>query len=263
MRPKSRYARLLPRWAAERIRVVLVEPYYAGNIGAAARSLRAFGLRRLALVRPTAFGEEAEWWATGGKDVLERATRHETLAEAAGDCGVVLGFTARPRRDRDSLPLEAAVDEALAAARAGNKVAFVFGTERTGLTNEDVDLCTRLAQIPTVPDFRSLNLAQAVLLAAAEVHRRAVRIPASSGRRLAPAAEVEATIRHVERGATAIGFLRGDWAHHGVRILRGLLGRAAIDRREVALLRAMAGRMERVAVRAGLPEALGLPPLKR
>lgn len=263
MRPKSRYARPLPRWAAERIRVVLVDTHYAGNVGAAARALRAFGLRRLALVRAEMRGPEAEWWATGGKDVLERATRHETLADAAGDCGLVLGFTARPRRDRDAGPLAVAVEEALAAARAGNKVAFVFGPERTGLPNEEIDLCTRLAQIPTVPDFRSLNVAQAVLLACAEVHRRAADIPASSGRRLALARDVEATIRHVERGATAIGFLRGDWAHHGVRILRSLLGRAAIDRREVALLRAIAGRMERVAVRAGLPEALGLPPFER
>lgn len=264
MRPPTRYARPLPRWASSRIRVVLVETYYAGNIGASARSICAFGLRRLALVRPVGRGaeQEAEWWATGGKTVLRRAARHETLAEAVGDCGFVLGFTARPRRDRDALPLHAAARAALEAARAGEEVALVFGPERTGLTNEDVDLCTRLAVIPTVNAFRSLNVAQAVLLAAAEVFRAAVEIPDVSGRRLAPASEVEATIRHLERGATAIGFLRGDWAHHGLRILRSLFGRAALDRRDVALLRGIASRMERVALRAGLPEALGLPPYK-
>ena len=154
-----------------RIRIVLVGTQHPGNIGSAARAIKTMGLSRLVLVAPERFPDrEADALAAGARDVLEAATLHDTLADAVADCGLVLGCTARSRRVPlpEQVPRDAAAT-ALAEAAGGTEVALVFGRERTGLENDELQLCHGAVHIPSDPDYGSLNLAAAVQVLAYEL----------------------------------------------------------------------------------------------
>src|SRR3990170_1361480 len=141
-------------------RIVLCRPSHPGNIGAAARAMKTMGLADLRLVapqRPPA--PEDTWMATHGADVLAAARTHATLAEAIADCAAAFALSARPREWSPQV-----LDARAAAARAAAfdaPVAFVFGNEAAGLTNEELLACQFLVHIPADPENSSLNLAQA------------------------------------------------------------------------------------------------------
>src|SRR3954467_9997401 len=143
------------------IRIVLCRPSHPGNIGAAARAMKAMGLSDLRLVAPERWpAKEDQWMATHAQDVLETAVIHANLVEAIHDCAAAFALSARPREWSPQV-----LDVRSAAARAsqvGEKVAFVFGREDAGLTNEELFACQFLVHIPANPAFSSLNLAQAV-----------------------------------------------------------------------------------------------------
>ncbi|MDW8340737.1 MAG: RNA methyltransferase [Geminicoccaceae bacterium] len=148
---------------------VLVRPQLGENVGAAARAMRNFGLTRLRLVAPECGWPNAKAVvaASGAHDVLGRTEVFSTLADAIGDREYLFATTARPRDL--SIPVltpEAAAQEMRRLARAGRRVGVLFGPERTGLENEELLVAQALVTIPTAPDFASLNLAQAVLVAA-------------------------------------------------------------------------------------------------
>ena len=135
-----------------RIRVVLVEPSHPGNIGAAARAMRAMGLSRLALVRPRQFPHpDADALATGATGVLEEALVCETLAEALAGTALSVALSARGRDL--SHPMQDAREAAAEVVRvaADAHAALVFGNETAGLSNDDVLTCTRLATTPPPP----------------------------------------------------------------------------------------------------------------
>jgi len=129
------------------VRIVLCRPSHPGNIGAAARAMKAMGLSDLRLVAPERFpAPEAEWMATHAADVLKNSVVHETLEEAIKDCIATFALSARGREWSPQV-----VDVRSAAARAhelGGKVAFVFGSESAGLTNEEMFACQYLVHIP-------------------------------------------------------------------------------------------------------------------
>ncbi|MDH4175857.1 MAG: RNA methyltransferase, partial [Betaproteobacteria bacterium] len=142
-------------------RVVLCRPSHPGNIGAAARAMKTMGLSDLRLVAPErAPAPKDEWMATHGADVLAAARTHATLVEAIADCAVAFALTARPREWSPQV-LDARAAAAHAATYAG-PVAFVFGSEAAGLSNEELFACQYLVHIPADPENSSLNLAQAV-----------------------------------------------------------------------------------------------------
>src|SRR5436309_5959751 len=149
------------------IRIVLCRPSHPGNIGAAARAMKAMGLSDLRLVAPERYPvKEDQWMATSAVDVLESATVHATLGEAINDCVAAFALSARPREwSPQVLDVRAAVVRAMELA---NDVAFVFGNETAGLTNEEMFACQFLVHIPTSSEFSSLNLAQAVQVLAYE-----------------------------------------------------------------------------------------------
>ncbi len=150
------------------LRIVLVGTTHPGNIGAAARAMKVMGLARLSLVQPARFpAAEATARAAGADDILARAEVHESLAAALAGSAVVFGTTARERRiDWPTItPREAAAR----IAASQQSAALVFGRERAGLSNEELDLCQHAICIPTDPHYRSLNLAQAVQICAYEV----------------------------------------------------------------------------------------------
>ena len=226
--------------ALSRIRVVLVEPTHPGNVGATARAMRTMGLERLVLVAPRDFPSEEAWArASGAEGVLERARVVATLDEALAGCGLAVGTSARRR----SLPWperepRAAAAEAVAAAAAGTEVAFVFGRERTGLTNAELDRCQTLLTIPTVPDFRSLNVAAAVQIIAYEVLQAGgLEVPAGEREPPATADDMERFYQHLYETLVATAFLDPDNPRKVMRRLRRLFNRARPDRIELNILR--------------------------
>jgi tRNA (cytidine32/uridine32-2'-O)-methyltransferase len=231
------------------IRIVLVEPSHPGNIGGAARAMKTMGFGDLALVRPKRFPDpQAEWRAAGAMDVLDAARVCDDLDEAIGDCGLVVGTSARERRI--PLPLDTAAEfaERIAVAGVGGKpVAVLFGREVSGLTNEELERCNRRLVIPAHPDYRSLNLAMAVQVVCYELHRAvaaAPDAPAAWDRDLASAKEVAALYRHLEQVLRRIGFEDPKAPRRTMTRLRRLFGRIAMDETEVAILRGVLSHIE-------------------
>ena len=180
--------------------------------------------------------------------MLERATVVESLSEAIADCVYVVGTSARARAiDWPSMEPRACAAKLRAEAQRG-PVAVVFGPEKSGLSNADLDLCDTLLTIPTDPDFSSLNLAMAVQVVSYEL--RAAQEPAidpeeRSGTPLATSGDVERFYEHLERVLTDIGFLDPDNPRHLMRRLRRLFIRARPDQNEINILRGILTAVER------------------
>src|SRR5262245_54803814 len=175
------------------IRIVLVAPSHPGNIGAVARAMKNMALSELVLVQPKAFPHsEATARASGADDVLAAARVCSSLAESLEGCGFVAATTSRERdQNFRVLDVREAAEKIVSAARSA-PAAVLFGAERTGLTNEDLDSAHALIRIPASTHYLSLNLAMAVQIVAYEIFR-ARALPASEEARpaLASPAEME------------------------------------------------------------------------
>ncbi|MGJ4729482.1 RNA methyltransferase [Luteimonas sp. SDU101] len=246
--------------AADRLRIVLVGTQHPGNIGAAARAMKTMGLRQLVLVAPERYPHaDAVAMAAGADDVLEAAMRVSTLAEAVADCRLVLGCTARSRRIAldELLPGEAAA-RALATAGGGTSAALVFGRERTGLENAELQLCHAAVHIPADPVYSSLNLAAAVQVLCYELRlamlgRRAAApaLPAADGDVPASHAELEGFFAQLADTLDAIDFHKGRAPESAMRKLRRIFLRSQLDDRDVRLLRGVLADAQRMARLAG------------
>jgi tRNA (cytidine32/uridine32-2'-O)-methyltransferase len=240
------------------IRFVLVAPRHPGNIGAAARAMSTMGLDELWLVAPASFPHaEATALAAGADALLARARVVATLREAVADCGLVYATSARPRTAYywPELTPRAAAPRLLAAALDG-PAAVVFGTERTGLTNEELELCAAVVRIPSSPEFESLNLAQAVQVLAYEI-RCAREGPAPLPPRpvpLAPSAELERLSAHLDEVLTEVGFTDRIRSPHLSRRFARIFGRAELDQHEVGMLRGFLAAVQARRRRAGSGE---------
>jgi tRNA (cytidine32/uridine32-2'-O)-methyltransferase len=244
--------------AANHIRIVLVGTQHPGNIGAAARALKTMGLSRLVLVAPERFPHiEAHALAAGADDVLAAAPVLATLAEAIADCRLVLGCTARSRRValEEHLP-RAAASLVTAQAGGGAEVALVFGRERTGLTNDELQLCHLAVHIPADPAYTSLNLAAAVQVLAWELRSALLAhapVEEAAERRDPPAshAELEGLFAQLAGTLDEIDFHKGRAPESAMRKLRRIFLRARLDAREVRLLRGVLADAQRMARLAG------------
>ena len=227
------------------LRIVLVGTQHPGNIGSAARAMKTMGLSRLMLVAPERFPDrEAYALAAGANDVLDVAEIHPSLASAVADCHLVLGSTARHRTVPmpELTPREGA--QRLLAAQATGEVALVFGRERTGLENDELQLCHAAITIPANPDYSSLNLAAAVQVLAYELRvARLAQAPAvqSACAELddLPAAhgEMESFFAHLGALLDDIDFHKGKAPDMVTQRLRRLFLRAQPDPRELRILR--------------------------
>jgi tRNA/rRNA methyltransferase len=226
-----------------RIRIVLCRPSHPGNVGAAARALKTMGLADLRLVAPARYpAPEARWMAGNAGDVLDAARLHASLAEALGDCVTAFALSARPREwSPQVLALRDAAPLALERANDG-PVAFVFGTERSGLENDEVFACQYLVHIPADVRASSLNLAQAVQVVAYELRVAAAggAVPAPHRRgKLATVEDLEGLYAHLERAAVASGFLDPQSNSRLRERWRRLFSRLALEREEVNILRGL------------------------
>lgn len=245
--------------ASAHIRFVLVGTQHPGNIGAAARAMKTMGLSRLVLVSPEKpLDEVAFRRSAGAEDVLGDAPVFQTLAEAVADCRLVLGCTARSRRvSLEELLPELAGQRAVVKAGEPAEVAFVFGRERTGLTNEELQLCHAAVHIPSNPDFSSLNLAAAVQVLAYEVRMAqlegmaAPAVQAGHGDAPASHAQIEGMFGQLADTLDQIDFHKGRAPDSAMRKLRRLFLRTELSEQEVRLLRGILSDAQRMARLAG------------
>lgn len=247
----------------DQIQIILVETSLPANIGSAARAMKTMGISHLRLVAPKQpLDEQAEALSAGAKDVLENARIFNTFDEAVADCQLVIGTSARLRHLQASLIEPRACGE-LAVKRATlGKVAIVFGRERVGLTNEELLKCHYHLNVPTNPEYGSLNLAMAVQLASYEVrmaylaqqaNRQAVENSQSFAEKTPlveadypTAGALEHFYQHTERLYKELGFIRNDAV---MLKLRRLYQRAELETNELNLLRGMLTAVERIALK--------------
>ena len=244
-------------------RFVLVEPSHPGNVGAAARALKTMGFSRLVVVAPKiAFvtrEPEAIAMASGADDVLASAQVVETLADALNGVHWSIALTARSREyGPPQMAPRAAAEKACEFAGQGHghggnsgAIALVFGNERVGLSNADVERCSALAHIPANPAYSSLNLAQAVQVLAYELRlallgRTAATSvsPTTAGApTAAPSAssdEIEGMYTHLEQALVALDFLDPANPKKLMSRLRRLFSRSGLEHEEVNILRGIA-----------------------
>lgn len=230
------------------IRVVLIGTTHPGNIGAVARAMKNMCLEDLALVRPRYFPhDDATARASGADDLLQNATVLESMADAIADCVYIAGASARSRTI--NWPCLDAKDAAARVVEESAKgtVAIVFGPEKTGLSNAELDLCDTLLTIPSNPEFSSLNLAMAVQVVTYEI-RAAMSEKRPEYEADAPAAsseELEHFYSHLETVLTNLQFLDPDNPRHLMRRLRRLFIRARPDQNEVNILRGILTSIDR------------------
>jgi tRNA/rRNA methyltransferase len=236
-------------------RFVLVEPSHPGNVGAAARALKTMGFSRLVLVAPRVAhvqsDPEAIAMASGADDVLASAHVVPTLADALTGVHWSIALTARLREyGPPQLAPRVAAKEAHGHAAHGD-IALVFGNERTGLSNEDVERCSALAHIPANPAYSSLNLAQAVQVLCYELRMAylgesgsdasaSASTSADAGGPRASSDEIERMFVHLENALIALEFLDPANPKKLMSRLRRLFARSGLEREEVNIVRGIA-----------------------
>ncbi|WP_294899968.1 tRNA (cytosine(32)/uridine(32)-2'-O)-methyltransferase TrmJ [Tatumella sp. UBA2305] len=237
----------------QNIRIVLVETSHTGNMGSVARAMKTMGLSSLYLVNPLIKPDsQAISLAAGASDLIGNASIVDSLDEAISGCSLVVGTSARSR----SLPwpMLDARECGVKSVEEGQQapVALVFGRERVGLTNEELQKCHYHVAIPANPEYSSLNLAMAVQLIAYEV--RMAWLQAEAAKTPAPVYaespyplvdDLERFYVHLENMMLTSGFVRKDQPGQVMSKLRRLFTRARPERDELNILRGMLASFEK------------------
>jgi tRNA (cytidine32/uridine32-2'-O)-methyltransferase len=225
------------------VRVVLVNTTHPGNIGATARAMKTMGITELVLVDPLFFPhEEAIARATSAVDVLENARVVPTLQEAIADCGLVLGTSAQSRHLPWPMLSPRELGPVVHETRVNQTVALVFGRERDGLSNEELQLCHYHVQIPTHPSCRCLNIAAAVQVLCYEVMMSSsgllrVSDPRNDETSFATPLEMDRFFEHLEKTLIQTGFLDPQNPKMLMPRLKRLFTKARPDQNEINILR--------------------------
>lgn len=231
--------------ALDAVTVVLNKVQDPVNIAGTVRVMKNMGLSDLRLVQPVAYDPwRIEGVAHGTRDLVERIRHFDTLEAALADCVQVAAFGAKRRAHRWPMTTPREMAPRFLAAAAEGRVALLFGQEDHGLPNEAIDLGQVMVTIPTT-EHASLNIAQAVLVAAYELHLAAGDATRTIARHKHHAAlpkheEWERALGDIDRSLAAIAFYRTRNPEHIMRSVRSLLNRAGPDSRELTLVRAMA-----------------------
>src|SRR5690606_24154340 len=253
------------------VRFVMVHPSHPGNVGAAARAIKTMGFHDLCLVAPR-FPDvlelpEAQSLASGATDVLAAVSIVPTLEQALASTTLAFALTARARvlgPPPCDIREAAQISCAHLQRTAHGRVAIVLGTERSGLTNEDIALCQRVCHIPANPEYSSLNVSQALQLAAWELRYALAKaagmplLPATDGRldpgaELAPNEKVHALLADWEQGSAEVGFLDPEHPKRLVPRMKHLFSRIAMTHDEVDMMRGLCTAMIKTARQAKRP----------
>ena len=224
--------------------IILVKPKSPENIGSTARAMKNMGLNRLFVVNGSSpLHANAYKLASGAEDILERAEEFLTFREAVSEMGCVVGTTSRRGKERHPDLTPETLAKRLIPLSQKNLIGLAFGSEKEGLTNEELSLCHLSARIPSVESFPSLNLAQAVMVVSYELFRASIEIPKKEIR-LAQAEELERMLEHMERTLLRIGFLDSNNPRRIMRVLRRLFGRTQMEAREVQIMQGIWSQMD-------------------
>ena len=230
-----------------KVRIVLVEPKEAGNVGAAARAMKNFGFTDLWITgaKPPRTDDVSSWWAVGAIDVVENASRVATLDEALVDCHLTVATTAAARDRKVYDHLDPASVARLAEETLGDehRLAIVFGRETYGLSGQEVMLCQRTALIPTWPEFPTMNLAMSVGIFCYELGKGLRPAPAESDP--VPHQLVSHLNHHTRRLLDRIDFWGEKSPDRMCAELQAMTARAKLTTREASLLLALVRALER------------------
>lgn len=233
------------------VRIVLVEPAGALNVGSVARVMKNMGLRQLILVNPHCdrLSPEARQMAVHGIDVLEHAQLVESLPEALKGCQRAIATTARPRTL--NTPLETPKDALPWLLSETLSSALIFGPEDRGLTNVELNYAQRFICIPSNPEYPSLNLAQAVAVCVYELYQACLQPSKGVNTQSIPIVEnlasldaLEGFYQHLETVLLKIGYLYPHTAAARMEKFRQLYNRTYLNQEELALLRGILGQIE-------------------
>jgi tRNA/rRNA methyltransferase len=224
--------------------LVLVHPRVPGNLGSVARAAKNFGVTDVRLIEPACSpDEEAIRLASGADELLAGMRRYPTLVEAVADFDAVVATSSlRGRSERRWLTLSE-LPEFLASLGPEARLAYVFGPERSGLTEEERSRASATLTLPTNPSFPTMNVSHALAVILA-VHR-AFAAPSAAIRpeELASSRDVEAAIGHWDRALEAIGFYDTGHRDRSLRDWRRIVAAHPLSAREVAILRGVANRI--------------------
>ncbi|MGL6573382.1 tRNA (cytosine(32)/uridine(32)-2'-O)-methyltransferase TrmJ [Aeromonas hydrophila] len=226
----------------DQIRIVLVNTSHTGNMGSAARAMKTMGLSQMVLVDPQAQPDDNAYaLAAGASDLLANARIVPTLDEAIADCGLVIGTSARSRTLSWPMLDPREAGEKLVTEGMQRPVALVFGRERTGLTNDELQKCHYHVAIPANPEYSSLNLAMAVQTLCYEVRMHWLQQEQVGETNMAvdyPSAEqLEGFYQHLEQTLLKTGFIADDHPGQVMSKLRRLFSRARPEAVELNILR--------------------------
>ncbi len=218
--------------------VILVRPRDPNNIGAAARAMANFGLTELRLVDPFTVAFQDAVSAVGAQDILKKAQLFDTLPQALADCPLSLATSAlRNRRLNQSFVTLPHLPDWLQTQPDG-KTALVFGNEKTGLSNEDIELCTAVLHIPTTAKQPSVNLAQAVILTCYELARQSQPLPHKEPPNIkATFAETERVVEELESLMQASGFKYDYTPTQRKEIMRILLRKSNLSKNDLFFIK--------------------------
>lgn len=223
------------------VAIVLMEPKYPENIGAAARSAMNMGIKKLIVVgsEPPDREKMLKMATHNAAHIIDNMELHTALADALAPFSWVVGTTARQGRHRRSINTPRYMVDKLLPLLKNNRVALLFGPEDRGLTNEDLKFCNLTTTIPTA-DFSSLNLAQAVAIHCYELYSGLLETTYAGKKneaKLAESIEMEAMYAHVEEMLQHIGFLKPVDYQYWMRTIRQFLGRIGLRAKEARMIR--------------------------
>lgn len=234
--------------ALKNIRIILVEPAGALNVGSVARAMKNMGLQHLILVNPHCdrLGEEARLMAVHASDVLEQSQEVPTLSEALTGCHRAIATTARPRSLES--PLETPRQALPWLIDPEQPTALIFGPEDRGLSNEELNYAHRFVSIPANPDYSALNLAQSVAVCAYELYQYQYEtinaIAEVNFPKTATLENLEGYYQHLQATLLKIGYLYPHTVNARMEKIRRLYQRAQLTEEEVALLRGILGQID-------------------
>jgi tRNA/rRNA methyltransferase len=232
------------RMNLDSISIILVRPKFHENVGSVARAMMNMGIQRLAIVNGCSpLHMNAYKLASGAEAILERAEEYFTLEEALSEIGCVVGTTSREGKERDPLLAPRDLATKLFPISESNSIGLVFGSEREGLTNEELSLCHLFVKIPSSEVFPSLNLSQAVMILCYEMFLISGevqdRLPL-----LASSEQLERMFEHMENTLIRVGFLDSKHPRRIMGVLRRMFGRSQLDEREVRILQGIWSQMD-------------------
>ncbi|ATC56893.1 tRNA (cytosine(32)/uridine(32)-2'-O)-methyltransferase TrmJ [Vibrio anguillarum] len=235
----------------DNVKIILVGTSHSGNIGSAARAMKVMGLSKMILVSPQCeVDAQAIALAAGASDIALNAEIVDTLEQAVADCGLVVGSSARSRTLEWPMLEPRECGEKLAQEGQQYPVALVFGREKTGLTNDELQKCHFHVCIPANPEYSSLNLAMAVQtlsyeLRVAYLNNEKKGYPAQPEEAYPLHHELEMFYQHLEKVMIQTQFISKEQPGQIMNKLRRLFSRSRPESQEINILRGVLTSIEK------------------